>query len=36
MGELTDEIRHEEKDVLGIRLGGCEVHGGFCINDFDD
>lgn len=33
--ELTDEVGHEEEDILGIRLSGGEVHCGFCIHDFD-
>lgn len=35
-GGLTDEIGHEEEDILGIGLGGGEVHCGFCVHDLDD
>ena len=35
-GELTDEIGHEEEDILGIGLGGGKVHGGFCVYDLDN
>ena len=32
---LTDEIGHEEEDVLRVGLGCGEVHRGFCVYDFD-
>jgi hypothetical protein len=34
--ELTDEVGHEQEDILGIGLSGGKVHGGFCVYDFDD
>ena len=33
---LTDKIWYEEEDILGIGLGGGEVHCRFCVHDLDD
>ena len=33
---LTDEIGHEEEDVLGIGLSSGKVHCRFCVHDLDD
>jgi hypothetical protein len=32
---LTNEVRHEEKDIFGVGLSGGEVYGEFCVYDLD-
>ena len=35
IGETTNEVRDEEKDILRVGLGCCEVEGMLSVKDFN-